>query len=217
MADGLKDKKTYYLETSAFLTGVNIVEKGPKKIDEVVPKAAEINFCYGKLNDEINNLGQRIADVIKDHENDFFVAFKNKMYAIMKEMRELKEKASAERHKAKQEARLINLEKERDWFRREALKLDKMCKDHKRILAKLKATLENIEEDRDFFQEQLFNAKKVNKALLMELEKYKSQMVSQDGTAALRLGFSQPLALEDESKFRSTTLKHQDSTSNLKA
>lgn len=96
-------------------------------------------------------MGTKISDVIKDHENDFFVAFKNKMYAIMKEMRELKEKASSERHKAKQEARLINLEKERDWFRREALKLDKMCKDHKRILNKLKATLENIEEDRDFF------------------------------------------------------------------
>lgn len=121
--------------------------------------------------------------MIKDHENDFFVAFKNKMYAIMKEMRELKEKASSERHKAKQEARLINLEKERDWFRREALKLDKMCKDHKRILNKLKATLENIEEDRDFFQEQLFNAKKVNKALLMELDKYKSSLVSGDALA----------------------------------
>lgn len=53
-----------------------------------------------------------------------------------------------------------------------------MCKDHKRILSKLKSTLENIEEDRDFFQEQLFNAKKVNKALLMELEKYKSHMAS---------------------------------------
>jgi hypothetical protein len=96
-------------------------------------------------------MGFKIQDVIKDHENDFFVAFKNKMYAIMKEMRELKEKASSERHKAKQEARLVNLEKERDWFRREALKLDKMCKDHKRILSKLKSTLENIEEDRDFF------------------------------------------------------------------
>jgi len=53
----------------------------------------------------------------------------------------------------------------------------------------------------------LFNAKKVNKALLMELEKYKSHMVSQDG-AALRLGYTHPLALEDESKFRSTTLKN---------
>lgn len=56
-----------------------------------------------------------------------------------------------------------------------------MCKDHKRILNKLKATLENIEEDRDFFQEQLFNAKKVNKALLMELEKYKSSLMNSEG------------------------------------
>ena len=70
------------------------------------------------------------------------------------------------------------MEKERDWFRREALKLDRMCKDHKKILNKLKSTLENIEEDRDFFQEQLFNAKKVNKALLMEVEKYKNVLLS---------------------------------------
>ena len=51
------------------------------------------------------------------------------MYSIMKEMKELRDRAAGERHKAKQEARLINLEKERDWFRREALKLDRMCKD----------------------------------------------------------------------------------------
>ena len=43
-------------------------------------------------------MGIKISDVIKDHENDFFVAFKNKMYAIMKEMKELKEKASSERY-----------------------------------------------------------------------------------------------------------------------
>ena len=136
--------------------------------------------------------------MIKDHENDFFIAFKNKMYAIMKEMKELKEKASSERHKAKQDARLVNLEKERDWFRREALKLDKMCKDHKRILSKLKGTLENIEEDRDFFQEQLFNAKKVNKALLMELDKYKSTLLSQDNYAMQQ--YMQPLALTNDER-----------------
>jgi len=116
------------------------------------------------------------------------------MYAIMKEMKELKEKASSERHKAKQEARLKALEEERDWFRMEALKLDKMCKDHKRILNKLKATLENMEEDRDFFQEQLFNSKKVNKALLLELDKYKSTYLSQGGDP-LALQYSRPLAI----------------------
>lgn len=89
--------------------------------------------------------------MIHSHENDFFLAFKNKMYVIMKEMKELRDKASTERHKAKADARLVNLERERDWFRREALKLDKMCKDHKRILARLKTTLESMEEDRDFY------------------------------------------------------------------
>ena len=66
---------------------------------------------------------------IEQHERDFFIAFRNKMYVIMKEMKELRDRAAGERHKAKQDARLINLERERDWFRREALKLDKMCKD----------------------------------------------------------------------------------------
>ena len=73
------------------------------------------------------------------------------MFVIMREMRELRDKASTERHKAKNEARVVNLEKERDWFRREALKLDKVCKEHKRVLARLKTTLEGMEEDRDFY------------------------------------------------------------------
>jgi hypothetical protein len=93
--------------------------------------------------------------VIHSHESDFFTAFRNKMFVIMREMKELRDKASAERYKAKNEARVVTLERERDWFRREALKLDKMCKEHKRILARLKTALENVEEDRDFYQEQL--------------------------------------------------------------
>jgi len=68
-------------------------------------------------------------------------------------MRDLKEKASAERHKAKQEARLINLERERDWFRKEALQLDRMNKDHKRALTKVKYDLENVTEDKQFLHE----------------------------------------------------------------
>ena len=114
-------------------------------------RGAEINVYYSKLNEYVDNLDDKINEVIKYHENDFFVAFKNKMYNIMKEMKELKQKASAERLKAKQVERIVTLESERDWFRQEALKLDKMCKDHKRILNKMKSSLENIEEDRDFF------------------------------------------------------------------
>lgn len=72
------------------------------------------------------------------------------MYIVQKDMRDLKEKASVERIKAKQEARLVNMEKERDWFRREALELDKMNKDHKRLLADLRGRLEAVSEDKEF-------------------------------------------------------------------
>ena len=72
------------------------------------------------------------------------------MYIVQKDMRDLKEKASVERIKAKQEARLVNMEKERDWFRREALELDKMNKENKRLAMELRQRLETVSEDKDF-------------------------------------------------------------------
>ena len=88
-------------------------------------------------------------------------------------MRDLKEKASIERIKAKQEARLVNLEKERDWFRREALELDKMNKDHKRLVAELRNRLEAVTEDKDFLHQQLLQAKSLNRNTMYELDQYK--------------------------------------------
>ena len=96
-------------------------------------------------------------------------------------MRDLKEKASVERIKAKQEARLVNLEKERDWFRKEALDLDKMNKDHKQLLARLKQRLEQVSEDKEFLHDQLVQAKTVNKSLMYELDIYKQKFGDLDG------------------------------------
>lgn len=49
----LGDKKTVYLDTQTFLTGVNQVEKGPKRLEETIPKASEINFYHTQLDKEI--------------------------------------------------------------------------------------------------------------------------------------------------------------------
>lgn len=87
---------------------------------------------------------------MNEHENDFLSAFEQKMYIVQKDMRDLKEKASVERIKAKQEARLVNLERERDWYRKEVIELDHMNKDHKRVLYEMKTRLESVSEDKDF-------------------------------------------------------------------
>lgn len=60
------------------------------------------------------------------------------MLVIQKDMVDLKEKASVERNRAKQEARAMKLENERDWFRTEALNLDRVCKAQKEELDRLK-------------------------------------------------------------------------------
>ena len=44
------------------------------------------------------------------------------------------------------------MEKERDWFRREALELDKTKKMHKGIILELRQKLEAVSEDKDFLQ-----------------------------------------------------------------
>ena len=116
-----------------------------------------------------------IKRIVNEHEKDFLAAFEQKMYIVQKDMRDLKEKASVERIKAKQEARLVNMEKERDWFRREALELDKMNKDHKRVLMELKERLETVSEDRDFMHQQLIEAKSINRNAMYELDQYKQK------------------------------------------
>ena len=90
-------------------------------------------------------------------------------------MRDLKEKASVERHKAKSDAKLLNLEHERDWFRREALDLDKMNKNHKLLLSELKQRCESVTEDKTFLNNQLVEAKMINKSLMFELDRYKKR------------------------------------------
>lgn len=118
----------------------------------VVPKCSEeIDVLFGKLKGMIEHLDEKVADVVKYHEKDFFTAFKMKLYQIKSEMNDLKERASTERLRQKQEKRLVELEKERNWFRKEALKLDKDARDLKRVMKKMKTNLENAQEDREFF------------------------------------------------------------------
>ena len=120
-----------------------------------------------------------MSKIVECHEKDFLAAYNTNMYQIKKELKELKEKTSKEKMKAKNESKIKMLEQERDWFRDEALKLDKSSNEYKQMLEKLKATLDVVEEDRDFFQDQLFNAKKFNKALNLELQKMSQKPADQ--------------------------------------
>ena len=97
----------------------------------------------------------------------------------MRDMQDLKDKSNAEHLKAKTDEKMILLEKERDWFRREALKLNKIQKDQKRILDRMKEQILNAQDDRDYYQMQLHEERLNSKALVVD--NMKAKMVTEMG------------------------------------
>ena len=65
------------------------------------------------------------------------------------------------------------LESERDWFRNEALRLDKICKEYKRNLEIWRNKAQILEEDRKFMENQILLTKKENLKLRESIESHR--------------------------------------------
>lgn len=70
---------------------------------------------------------------------------------ITNEMVDLRRKARAETVKAKMDEKVVVMEKERDWFRDEALQLNITKKKLETEVESLRKQLKKMTEDRDFF------------------------------------------------------------------
>jgi hypothetical protein len=75
-------------------------------------------------------------------------------------MKNLKEKANAQRHASKQDQRAVKLEQERDWFRSECLALHKLCKQQKQTIADLKQQKQGILQEKCAAHAELISLKK---------------------------------------------------------
>ena len=73
------------------------------------------------------------------------------MELIRKDILELKEKADIERLKMKRDEKIQSLEKQRDWFRDEALAQNKENKENKKKLDMLKTAYRDVSEERVYF------------------------------------------------------------------
>ena len=69
------------------------------------------------------------------------------------------------------------MEKERDWFREEALRLNKLQKDQKAILDRLKSQIETAQAERDYCHGQLLEEKMNSKALVIENLKFRKNQI----------------------------------------
>lgn len=77
-------------------------------------------------------LDKKVASVLRRHELEFLNEYKNRMYNVQKQMRQLKDKANEEENRRRKAQKIQELEQERDNLRQKAESLDKVCKDYKK-------------------------------------------------------------------------------------
>ena len=154
-----------------FITNLN------SKARDVIEKSAkgrEIVQLNGKIHSQIESMNGFVQNLLNEHEKNFMSTYKSRMGFIKKELLEYKEKADEIKLKLSHDSKLVVTTRERDWFRMESLKLSQELKEKNIQVEKLKLALRTIEEDRNFFQQELYKVKHLNKALNLDLFKFKS-------------------------------------------
>jgi len=150
----------------------NAYSRRNKLVLETIPGAGpRIMETHEKLKKLADNMDVKVHDMLKEHEADFFLAYKTHMYGLQKEFKALKAKADAEDAKTRRDSTIQNLERELDWFMAEALRLDQLCKGYKKEVDKWKAKAEAIEEDRRYLEDQIKGSKRQNKVLRAAVER----------------------------------------------
>eukprot|EP00933_Yihiella_yeosuensis_P006084 TRINITY_DN110735_c0_g1_i1.p1 TRINITY_DN110735_c0_g1~~TRINITY_DN110735_c0_g1_i1.p1 ORF type:complete len:447 (-),score=127.49 TRINITY_DN110735_c0_g1_i1:170-1510(-) len=158
--------------------GKNVKDKNRFRTLEATSAGPRVQDHYQDLVNLANSLDQKMEALLKEHEKDFFLAYKTHMYTVQKEIKMLRMKAEAEEAKTREDTKIKALEGELDWFMTEALRLDELCKGYKKEVDKWKAKAEALDEDRRFLEDQIKGAKRQNKILRAAAERARSSAYS---------------------------------------
>ncbi|RLN88886.1 hypothetical protein BBJ28_00017346 [Nothophytophthora sp. Chile5] len=125
---------------------------------------------HAQLHDVVGSLSEKISAVLARQERDFLAAYRAHMYTVQKELHEMREKIHRNETVENKTEKIKKIEDERDWYRKEALRLDAFTTTMTKDLKYMKENLEAIEEDRNWLEKQLKACKKQNKLLRAELD-----------------------------------------------
>lgn len=120
---------------------------------DIIPD--QINDLFNQLQLKVNVIDVQIGQILQVHENEFLNAYRIHMVDIQKEIQQLKFNISQEELKRRRDAEIIIREKERDWFRDEALRLNKVCKEYMKSTEVWKSKAKMLEEDKKILEDRL--------------------------------------------------------------
>lgn len=110
---------------------------------------------YTKLQQAMSEMGSKVSGVLQKQEEEFLCAYKAHLrnvegdFALLRGELDEKERAIAENEK------VLMLEKERDWYKKEALHLEKVLLKTKKRENELSERVEELEEDLSWHSNQL--------------------------------------------------------------
>lgn len=156
-----------------------------------------VQDLHGQLSGVVGALSTKVAGVLKKQETEFLSAYRAHMYNVQRELQELRTKVKNAELQLQRDAKIKELTQERDWFRKEALRLDSYATSIKKEMQFMEDKLSSVEEDRAWLEKQLKNAKKQNKLLRSELELHLEGIVvgeaTPPGTRAAALSLAPPI------------------------
>lgn len=129
-----------------------------------------VEELHHQLSHVVGSLSEKVSDVLKKQETEFLSAYRAHMYNVQKELQELRTKVQNAELELQRDEKIKQLTQERDWFRKEALRLDAYATSMKKEIKFMEEKLESVDEDRSWLENQLKSAKKQNKLLRTELE-----------------------------------------------
>ena len=119
----------------------------------------DINQYFGKINECIDQIVDKVADNLNYHRKDFFDRFKGEMYNIHSNYRELLESTNDDANKVKLKKEILDRQAERDWFKNECNKIDSKCHEKQDELYKAKDKHNECLQEKKFLDEQIATAR----------------------------------------------------------
>ena len=128
----------------AFLTA----NKSPEIVqDDTFIKVYDL---YDQLSGLINNLDDKIDDMLNKSQSEFVQSYRTYMFKIQQEIKELRRKTDEAEIRIRQNEQIINLEKSSKLFREESFKLTETLNKKNKEIMMLKNKIQLLEEEKEF-------------------------------------------------------------------
>jgi len=129
----------------------------------------KVRDLHGQLQDTVSNLSTKITVLLREREKDFLAAYRHHMYNVQKDLQDAKRSVKKAKDDLRNNDQIKKLKKERDWFRNEALRLEKLSQTQEKEIDSIQVKFNTLRDDRVWFEKQLKVAKRQIKILTAEL------------------------------------------------